>query len=344
MTVPQGYDAARRGAACLERGARGKIAVAGSDRKTYLHAMLTNEIATLEPGTGCYAAYLTPQGRMITDVRVFEVGDMTLLELRAGEVPAVLERLDAFVFTEDVKLGDLTAVFAEIRVAGPSAASVVAAALGRGAPAGTAPSAEDLAAWPEFRNARVNFEGETALLVATRELGVPGFDLFVERAHGGRLAGALAEAGAARLSEEAAEVLRIEAGTPLFGADMDAETIPLEAGIEGRAISFTKGCYPGQEVIIRVVHRGGGRVAKRLVGLTIAGNETPAAGETLRAGDREVGKIRSAAWSPALGRPVALAYAHRDFTEPGTELRVERGGATLSATVTSLPFVALAPA
>jgi folate-binding protein YgfZ len=173
------------------------------------------------------------------------------------------------------------------------------------------------------------------LLVATRELGVPGFDLLVEHAYAGRLVDALGAAGVERMSDQAAEVLRLEAGTPLFGVDMDAETIPLEAGIEGRAISFTKGCYPGQEVIVRVVHRGGGRVARRLVGLTIAGDQTPPAGEALRAGDREVGKIRSAAWSPSLGRPIALAYAHRDFTEPGTELRV--GNAT--AIVTALPFV-----
>jgi folate-binding protein YgfZ len=336
MTVPQGYDAARRGAAFLERESRGKIAVAGNDRKTYLHAMLTNDIATLEPGTGCYAAYLTAQGRMITDLRVLEVGDMTLLELRAGDVPAVLEKLDAFIFTEDVRLGDLTAAFAEIRVAGPSAASVVAAALGRGTPPGTPPSAENLRAWPEFRNARAALEGQMVLVVATRELGVPGFDLFVEHAHRGRLADALAAAGAERMSDQAAGVLRIEAGTPLFGVDMDAETIPLEAGIEGRAISFSKGCYPGQEVIVRVVHRGGGRVARRLVGLTLADDRTPSPGEPLYAGDREVGKIRSAAWSPSLGRPVALAYAHRDFTDPGTELRV----GSARAIVTALPFVA----
>ncbi len=338
MTVLEGYDAARRGAAFFAREARGKIAVAGADRKTYLHAMLTNDIATLQPGAGCYAAYLTPQGRMITDLRVLEVGDMLLLELRAAEVPTVLEKLDAFVFTEDVKLGDLTDVFAELRIVGPSAAAMVAAVLGRGLPPGAAAlSADDLAGWTEFRNARASFEGDMVLLVSSRELGVPGFDLFVERPHAGRLAQALATEGAEPLSDAAAETLRIEAGTPLFGVDMDGETIPLEAGIEGRAISFTKGCYPGQEVIVRVVHRGGGRVAKRLVGLAVAAGGVPAAGDLLHAGDREVGKVRSAAWSPAAGRPIALAYAHRDFTEAGTELRIGQAGSGL---VSALPFVA----
>jgi folate-binding protein YgfZ len=333
MTVPQGYDAAHRGAAFLDRGARGKIAVAGVDRKTYLHAMLTNDIATLQPGTGCYAAFLTPQGRMITDLRVLEVGDLALLELRAEEAPVLIERLDAFVFTEDVKLGDLTGAFGELRVAGPSAARVVADVLGRGG--ASAPTVEDLDAWAEFRNARASFEGEMVLVAATRELGLPGFDLFVERAHAGRLAGALAEAGAEAMSGDASEALRIEAGIPRFGLDMDSETIPLEAGIEGRAISFTKGCYPGQEVIIRVVHRGGGRVARRLVGVTVAGDTVPAAGTVLQAGEKEVGKVRSAAWSPALGKPIALAYVHRDYTEPGTALQVGQA----AAIVTALPFV-----
>jgi folate-binding protein YgfZ len=333
MTNPQGYDAARRAAAFLHRDARGKIAVAGNDRKTYLHAMLTNDIATLQSGAGCYAAFLTPQGRMITDVRVFEVGDMTLLELRAEEAPALLEKLDAFVFTEDVKLGDLTGVFDELRVVGPTSAAVVARVVGRGGAA--APAAEDFAGWAEFQNARASFEGEMVLVAATRDLGLPGFDLFAERPHASRLAAALAEAGAVEMSPEAAETLRIEAGVPRFGTDMDTETIPLEAGIEERAISFTKGCYPGQEVIIRVVHRGGGRVARRLVGVTVAADAVPAYGAPVRAGEKEVGKIRSTAWSPALGRPIALAYVHRDFTEPGTELRV--GEAT--AVVTALPFV-----
>jgi folate-binding protein YgfZ len=336
MIVPEGYDAARGGAAVLERGGRGKIAVAGDDRKTYLHAMLTNDIATLQPGAGCYAAYLTPQGRMITDLRVFEVGDMTLLEMDEAQAATVVEKLDAFVFTEDVKLGDLTSVFGELRVVGPSAASVVASALGT-------ISTGAIASWPEFANARVSFDGEVVLLAVSRELGVPGFDLFVERPVVGRLGAALRSAGAAALSDSAAETLRIEAGTPLFGTDMDGETIPLEAGIESRAISFTKGCYPGQEVIVRVVHRGGGRVAKRLVGLAVSGDAVPQAGDLLRAGDREVGKIRSAVWSPGLGRPIALGYAHRDFTEPGTALQIDRAGTMLAAAVARLPFVEWGP-
>lgn len=334
MTVPEGYDAAREGAAFLLRAGRGKIAVAGSDRKTYLHAMLTNDILSLQAGTGCYAAYLTPQGRMITDLRAFELGDLVLLEMGAAEAPGMLQKLDQFVFSEDVRLGDLGEAFEEVRVVGPGAAAAVAGALrGAGQTGGSAPTADDLAGWQEFRNVRAALDGEMVLIAATRELGLPGFDLFIQQPHAPRLLAALVVAGAVRMSDEAAETLRIEAGTPRFGADMDAETIPLEAGIEGRAISFAKGCYPGQEVIIRVVHRGHGKVARRLVKLTLSGTEVPSRGAVLRAGDREVGRVTSAVWSPRLGKPIALAYVQRDLAEPGTEVSVVHDGSVLGAVV-----------
>jgi folate-binding protein YgfZ len=142
---------------------------------------------------------------------------------------------------------------------------------------------------------------------------------------------------AVALDAEAAEALRIEAGVPVFGRDMDEDTIPLEAGIESRAISFSKGCYVGQEVIIRVMHRGHGRVARKLVGLALDGEVVPARGASIRAGDRDVGLVTSSTFSPALNRPIALGYAHRDFVAAGTVLAID--GAT--ATVTQLPFVAI---
>jgi folate-binding protein YgfZ len=320
----------------FDRSGRGKIAVAGRDRLSYLHAMLTNDIASLGAGGGCYAAYLTPQGRMIADMRVIEFGDLVVMDLDASVTPTVLQKLDQFVFSEDVKLGDLTEAFGELAVVGPHAARVVSEALcGEGQPG---VSESDLAGWPEFRNARTSFCGRTVLVAASHETGVAGFDLYVERPHLDALKGALAGAGATVGDAEAAEALRVEAGRPAFGIDMDTETIPLEAGIEGRAISFTKGCYPGQEVIIRVLHRGHGRVARRIAGLVVAGDGVPARGDLLRGGEREAGRITSAVWSPRNGKPIALAMVHRDFLEPGTELTVLHGDQTLLATVVTLPF------
>jgi tRNA-modifying protein YgfZ len=334
MQSDAGYLAATTSAALVDRSARGKIAVAGNDRLAYLHAMFTNDVAALQPGGGCYAAYLTPQGRMIADMRVLELGDMTLLELEASVVAAVLQKLDAFVFSEDVRFGDLTQAFGELTVVGPAAATVVSAVLERG---GAGAGGGELEAWPEFRNERTTFNGEMVLVAASRELGQPGFDLYVDRAFVEPLADALAAAGAIPTSGETAEVLRVEAGRPAFGVDMDADTIPLEAGIEQRAISFTKGCYPGQEVIIRVVHRGHGRVARKLVRLRLDGDQVPARGDEVKSAEGgAAGRITSAVWSPLAGAPLALALVHRDFTEAGASLTVIHGGAAVNASVVKL--------
>ena len=145
----------------------------------------------------------------------------------------------------------------------------------------------------------------------------------------------LIDAGAVEVDPATADAIRIESGVPLFHRDMDEETIPLEAGIESRAISFSKGCYVGQEVIIRVLHRGHGRVARRLLGLRFGGDRVPPAGASIRAGDREIGEVTSGTWSPALQRPIGLGYVHRDFVEPGTKVTVD--GA--EAEVVALPFV-----
>ncbi|RPJ75718.1 MAG: aminomethyl transferase family protein [Acidobacteria bacterium] len=330
------YHAAREGAALFDRSDAGKIAVAGSDRRAYLHAMLTQDILALEAGTGGYSAFLTPQGRMISDMRVLELGDMVLLDLPSSRVPAVVERLDQFIFSEDVRLGDLTEAFGKLTVAGPRAVEVVGRVVGE--PSGA--EGLDLRGWPEFRNRRVEWRGDTVVLAASADLGLTAFDLYAERPRLQALAGALVEAGAVPASPSTAEVLRVEAGLPAFGKDMDGDTIPLEAGIEDRAISFTKGCYPGQEVIIRVVHRGHGRVARKLTGLLLDGSGVPTRDDLLRGGDRDAGRVTSAVLSPGLGRPIAIAMLHRDFVEPGTELTVLHGEDRIGATTTALPFKA----
>jgi tRNA-modifying protein YgfZ len=335
MEPAAGYRAALESAAVFDGASRGKIAVAGGDRRTYLHAMLTNDVASLAPGSGCYAAYLTQQGRMIADMRVLELGDMVLLDLDEAVAPVVLQKLDQFVFSEDVQFGDLGAAFARLTVAGPAASRVVADALKDG---GVPPEAE-LAGWPEFRNHRASLGGEMVLVAASRELGVPAFDLYVDRSRAETLRAAVILAGAVPGDAQAAETLRIETGRPLFGVDMDAETIPLEAGIEDRAVSFTKGCYPGQEVIIRVVHRGQGRVARRIVGLRVEGDAVPAKGDVVRSGDRDAGRITSAAWSPRAGGPIALGMLHKDFVAPGSALVVRHDDRDLPASVVALPLV-----
>jgi folate-binding protein YgfZ len=275
---------------------------------------------------------------MIADMSVLELGDLALVDLDAAVTATVIQKLDQFIFGEDVKLGDLTEVFGRLTVAGPLAARVVAGVLS--GPGQTGPGEGELAGWREFQGVRASFLGELVLVAASRETGEPGFDLYVERPRVQDLAAALVAAGATPADRADWEVLRVEAGRPAFGIDMDAETIPLEAGIEDRAISLTKGCYPGQEVVIRILHRGQGRVARRIAGLRVTGDGVPDHGDVVRAGDRDAGRITSAVWSPRARGPIALAMVHRDFLAPGTELSVLHGDETLTATVVTLPFVA----
>jgi folate-binding protein YgfZ len=320
-----GYTALRRGAGLVDRAGTGRILLTGADRRSYLQGLLTNDIAALTPGTGCYAAMLTAQGRMMTDMRVLELGDRLLLGVPLAVTAAVRDHLDRFIFSEDVQVEDVTEARAEIGVYGPGALDAL---LGAGT-GGSAPSSL-------FESTRVRLAGADAIVVRSDEAGVAGYDVIVDAPYASAVTAALLAAGAVRATDEDVEAVRVESGRPRFGIDMDADTIPLEAGLEERAISRSKGCYVGQEVIVRVQDRGHGRVAKRLVGLTFdADAPVPPAGARIVSGERELGRVTSAIRSPALARPIALGYVHRDFVEPGTGVAVDGAPAAVS----SLPFV-----
>jgi folate-binding protein YgfZ len=323
----QAYQAAHTGAAFTDRADRAWIVLSGKDRASYLHGLFTNDIASLAAGAGCYTAYLTPQGRMIADLWVYELGDVLLLSTAADLKDTILAKLDQFIFTEDVQLGDVSATFHAAGLAGPHAAQLAAQALQI--------DRARLEALPLHGNLRATFQGEPAIVLRTSDLGEDGYDVLVDAAHSEAFDAALRADGAVSLDPATLETLRVEAGIPKFHLDMTEETIPLEAGIEARAISMTKGCYVGQEVIIRVLHRGHGRVAKRLVGLVLSEDAQPSRGQSIHADDRSIGSLTSVAWSPALKRPIALGYVHRDFIAPGTRVRIEG----LDAEVVALPFV-----
>jgi folate-binding protein YgfZ len=322
------HAAIREGAALVIPEDRARVAVSGKDRATYLQGLLTNDIAALAPGTGCYAAWLTPQGRMTTDMHVLESGDMILLDLPASTRESVLQRLDQFIFTEDVQLGDLTVTLASLEVHGPNAARVIEAVV---------PAAASLAAGGQYANVRGTAGESPAVVARIDRLGVQGYTMYVDAARVGDVASALEGNGAIRVSADAVEIARIEAGYPLFGVDMDDDIIPLEAGIEDRALSMTKGCYVGQEVVIRVLHRGHGRVVRRLVGLRLEGGGAPSRGSRIHAGDRDIGFVTSSTVSPRFG-PIALGYVHRDFVERGSTVEVESAAGRTRATVSALPF------
>jgi folate-binding protein YgfZ len=302
------YHAAHNSAVIIDRSSHGVIALTGGDRASFLHALLSNDIARLKGGQGTYAAYLTPQGRMISDLRVIETGGRMLLGVERDVAAPLADRFDKLVFSEDVQAKDVTGELAVFGVHGPSAARMVQNATGI--------SVIDLASPYD------NVTATSLTIVRDDGLGLPGYDIYVPAGDADATRARFIEAGAVPASEETAETLRIEAGRARFGLDMSTDTIPLEAGIGDRAISFTKGCYVGQEVIIRMMHRGHGRVARRLVSIVLSGGPVPARGTKIHVGDRGVGEITSATASPKLGALLALGYVHRDHAEPGTELSV----------------------
>jgi folate-binding protein YgfZ len=334
------YRALRETCAVVDRTSRGRVRLTGRDRRDYLQGLLTNDIAALSPGTGCYACLLTAQGRMISDMYLTETGEAVLLDLEPDVTAKVVRHLDQFVFSEDVQIVDESAALAEIGLFGPGAAAVVSHALGRVDASDGEPAAPArLEAMRVLDNITCRWAGVPLIVVRRDDVGVLGFDLVIERARGGELTRALREAGARDAGPAEVEVTRVEGGRPIFHKDMDETTIPLEAGIEDRAISLTKGCYVGQEIIIRVLHRGHGRVARRLAGLTVDGSSVPSIGDRIRSAEREIGSVTSAVWSPALDRPIAMGYVHRDFAEPSTAVAIVSGEQPLSASVTRLPFV-----
>ena len=327
LTFDDEYRALHGDAMWVDRSARdARLEIRGPDAQEWLHGLLTQDVRALRPGEGAHAAYLTPQGRMIADLRVFHRGDTFLIETVASTRGTLLSRLDQFVIMEDVTIVDVTDALGCVTILGPMAAASASACTGV--------AQATLNALPEHGHLPLDRPG--AFVAASREFGAPAFDLFALKDDLAIWQTRL-EARIPMASDLLLETARIEAGRPRFGVDMHEDTIPLEAGIEARAISFDKGCYVGQEVIIRILHRGQGRVARRLAWIERAPLGPDASGwrpgEAVHLGDKPVGSITSACWSPARGGLLAIAMLHRDATEPGTTVRV----GVDEATVTKLP-------
>ena len=294
----------------LDRSDRGKLMVSGSEAAEYLQGQLTNDVEALSPGEGQYAALLDRKGHMQADMRVLRT---SAEEIWIDTEPEALEparrHLETYKIGREVAIADLTAERAILSLIGPRSVEI----------AGTA-------ALPDQACGTGSVHGVECLLAGT----AAGIDLIAKSPDGERLQAALTAAGAVEVGREAAEVVRIEAGTPRFGAEMSSETMPAEAGIVESAVSFTKGCYIGQEPVARLHYKG--RPNRHLRGLQLSAPAAP--GASLRLGEKEVGRVGSACISPARG-PIALAIVRRE-AEPGTELAVGEDGVT--ARVVDLPF------
>ena len=271
-----GYKAVTSNGGVVRRADRGVLAVSGADRAAWLQGLLTNDVGALKDGEVVYSAYLTPQGRMTSDMHVTARGNRILLDVPVSLAATLRDKLDGLIFSEDAHVTDESA---------------------------------RLTVWTVIR--RDEF-------VTVIDESLP--DEF---------------AGLLEINLDTFEVIRIERGVPRFLADMSDDTIPLEASIEDRAISFTKGCYVGQEVIVRVTHRGGGRVAKKLVKWIAdpGADIVPLPDSRVFSFDKDIGRVTSAAFSPNVNRVVGLGYVHRDFTERGTDVTVMWNDSRIKAVV-----------
>jgi tRNA-modifying protein YgfZ len=304
------YRQLREECGLLDRSERGKLAVVGPDAAEYLQGQLTNDVEALEPGDGQYAALLDRKGHMQADMRVLRPTDEEIwLDTEPGALAACRRHLQMYSIGREVEVADVSEERAILSLIGPRSVEVAGGA-----------------ALPENACEAMTIGGVECLAVGT----IGGIDLIAAAADSARLLEALLAAGAVEVTPEAAEILRIEAGTPRYGAEMGAETMPAEAGIVEDAVSFTKGCYIGQETVARLHYKG--RPNRHLRGLRLSAPAAP--GAALRLGEKEVGRLGGSAVSPALG-PIGLAILRRE-AEPGAELAVGEDGVT--AQVVDLPF------
>ncbi len=291
-----GYAALRTGAAWLDLSARGKIKLTGEDRARLLHAMTTNHIQQLTPGTGCYAFFLTAQGRILSDANILCRPDHFLLDLEPETREKIYQHLDHYIIADDVTLEDVTEQTATIAVEGPKSQDVLQSA---GAPTPDA----------DYGTA----EWGTRLVARLSATGGPGFLIFAPAAEKEKVLAEIEAAGAVAADAEAFRVVRLEHGRARYGEDLSERFLAQEAN-QKHALHFSKGCYLGQEIVERVRSRG--QVHRMLMPLQLDTKETPPAGTKLQAGETNVAEITSAAYSPALDKVVALAYVRTEFARP----------------------------
>lgn len=296
---------------------QGRLEVAGPDRLRFLHAYTTCDVKGLTPGTGTYGFFTSPQGRILSDAAILALEDRLWLRVAPRQEEAVAAHLRKFILADRVEIRTLPEVRC-LALAGPGAREVLA---------GTAEALD-----PLWRHVHATLAGAEVLAERMGGLGVEAYTLWVVAPEADRLAARLLEDPRVRPAGfEALETVRVEAGVPRWGRDYGAENFPQETGLEG-AVSYTKGCYLGQEIVARIHYRGG--VQKSLRGLRFAGEGAVPPGAVLLAEGRPAGAATSVADSPLLGR-VGLSILHKRAADPGTLLEVEGGG---RAEVVELPF------
>jgi folate-binding protein YgfZ len=308
--VARELAAVRAGAGLFRLPGRGVLEVAGADRVRWLDGMITADVKSLAPGGGAPGLLLTRQGRVVADLHVLARAGELWLELEAAALPAVEQQLSRYIVADDVTLADRRGHFARLALEGPRAAELL------GEASGLAPHA-----WSEVR-----LGGAPVVAAAWGFTGQPGFQLVAEAGDADAVAAALVAAGASPASSDTFECLRIAAGVPWLGRELDESVLPAEARLEG-AISSTKGCYTGQEVVTRMRTRG--RVGHLLVGLRFDGEALPERGAAIEGESGPIGQVTSSVRSPEAGA-IGLGFVRAEFASPGASVRIEGAPARIA--------------
>jgi folate-binding protein YgfZ len=319
------YDAVRKAAGLFDLSHRVLLQFTGPDRVSFLQGMLSNDVRLLKMFDGQPAAILNQQGKVIADVRVLCAMNSIYLDFWEPLKEKIFQHLNRYLVADDVAIHDPSDEWKMLSLQGPRARPMLGE-LFVNTELPSQPDAHGMVQWDDF----------PVCVVRADRSGYNGFDLIVQTSKLLAFAKRLNELGAVWVGERVQNVLRIEAGIPRYGIDFTEENLLLEVGLEN-AVSFTKGCYLGQEVIERIRSRG--HVNKKLCGLLLDGDALANAGDGIFAVDSDVGKITSSVASVALNRPIALGYVHRDYWAPGTSLSVRRADRSIAATLTALPFV-----
>jgi folate-binding protein YgfZ len=317
------HSALTEGVGFAELPGRTLIAVTGNDRTSFLQSFTTNDIKRAPVGGGCEAFVTSPQGKTLGHVLIFNEANQYTLDTTPGQALALITHLDRYVISEDVQFADRTAEFCDLLVAGPSSEALLAAVSGSQPPRELMAHAVATIAGRPVTIRRVEYAGPTSYFVCAA------------RGDAAAVGNAIVSSGATVCDSAAIEAARLEAGVLLFGIDITPDNLPQEVAREAQAISFTKGCYLGQETVARIDAIG--HVNRQLVGLKFSCDDVPTRGTLLVAGDQPVGHVTSAAFSPRLHAPLALAYVRRSQAKPGAMLSSAAG----KAEVVSLPLAPL---
>jgi folate-binding protein YgfZ len=321
MTTPDhaAYDAVRTQAGLFDVSQRGKIEVAGADATQFLHNLCTNDILKLPVGAGCEAFFCTAKAKVVAHVLIYRAPHSYWIDTISSSAATLMQHLDRYIISEQVELADRTAEFSQLHVAGPQAPALLHRSSG-----GALPELDDHQHLPLTAG---------CIMRRSSPLGLPGYDFLCRRDKMADLDEWLRSAKIQPVDAATYNILRVEAGTPLFGEDIDEERFVVEVGRIEQAICYTKGCYLGQEPIVMARDRG--HVNRTLLGVKLSGEGPLAPGSKLLRDGTEVGQVTSSVVSPRLG-PIGLAYLRRGSWDPGTELQVE--GQERVARVTALPF------